>query len=77
MIFACVLVAAVMFLPSRCVATIDTHTDTQTNGGTYEVRCSDGLRGHDIHTKFHKDWFTHSKLNSGGGDRHTESTAMA
>jgi hypothetical protein len=26
-------------------------------GGIYIVRCWDGLRRHDIHTKFHKDWF--------------------
>jgi hypothetical protein len=29
----------------------------------YEVRLSDGLRCHDVHTKFHKDWFRHSKVN--------------
>jgi hypothetical protein len=23
---------------------------------------------HDVHTKFHKDWFSHSKVNWGGGD---------
>jgi hypothetical protein len=26
-------------------------------GGIYEARRSDGLRFHDIHTKFHKDRF--------------------
>jgi hypothetical protein len=39
-------------------------------GGFYEVRHSDGLRWHDIHTKFHKYWFRHSKDN-GGIHRHT------
>jgi hypothetical protein len=24
-----------------------------------------------IHTKFHKDWFTHSKIDGGGGDTQT------
>jgi hypothetical protein len=31
-------------------------------GGIYEVCHWDGLRCHDIHTKFHKDWFRHSKF---------------
>jgi hypothetical protein len=35
-------------------------------GGIYEVRRSDGLRCHDTHTKFHKDWFRHSNVNGGG-----------
>jgi hypothetical protein len=42
--------------------------DTQTHrlmGGIYEVRRSDGLRCHDIHTEFHKDWFMHSKVDRG------------
>jgi hypothetical protein len=26
----------------------------------------DGLRYHDIHAKFHKDWFRHSKVDGGG-----------
>jgi hypothetical protein len=34
-------------------------------GGIYEVRRGDGLRWHDIHTKFHKDWFRHSKVDMG------------
>jgi hypothetical protein len=25
-----------------------------------------GVRCHDIHTKFHEDWFRHSKADSGG-----------
>jgi hypothetical protein len=39
--------------------------DTQM-GGIYEVHHWDELRTHDIHTKFHKDWFTHSEVNVGG-----------
>jgi hypothetical protein len=31
-------------------------------GGIYEVHRWDGLRCHDIHTKFHKDWFRHPNL---------------
>jgi hypothetical protein len=31
-------------------------------GGIYESRRWDGLRFHDIYTKFHKDWFRHSKV---------------
>jgi hypothetical protein len=29
-------------------------------GVIYEVSYWDGLKWHDIHTKFHKDWFKHS-----------------
>jgi hypothetical protein len=35
-------------------------------GGIYELRRWDGLRCRNIHTEFHKDWFKHSKVNSGG-----------
>jgi hypothetical protein len=31
-------------------------------GGIYEVRRWDGLRCHDLHTKFHKDWVRHSEV---------------
>jgi hypothetical protein len=34
-------------------------------GAIYEVRRFDRLRCHDIHTKFHKDWFCHSKDDAG------------
>jgi hypothetical protein len=34
-------------------------------GGIYDVRRSDGLSCHDKHTKFHKDWFRHSKVQRG------------
>jgi hypothetical protein len=40
-------------------------TDWWGEGGIYEVRRWDGLRCHGIHTKFHKDWFRHSKVNRG------------
>jgi hypothetical protein len=43
-------------------------------GGIYEVRHGDGLRGYDMHAKFHKDWFRHSKVNRGG---YTDSMEMA
>jgi hypothetical protein len=34
-----------------------------------------GSRCHDIHTKFHKDWFRYSKIEGEGGYtyRHTDS----
>jgi hypothetical protein len=35
-------------------------------GGIYKVCHSDGLSCHDIHMKFHKDWFRHSKIDKGG-----------
>jgi hypothetical protein len=34
-------------------------------GGIYEVRRWDGLRCHDLYTKFHKDSFSHSKVDKG------------
>jgi hypothetical protein len=38
--------------------------------GIYEVRRSDGLRCHDINTKFHKDWFSHLKVNREDNRQH-------
>jgi hypothetical protein len=39
-------------------------------GGIYEVRRWDDLRRQYIHTKFHKDWLRHSKVDWGGRDTH-------
>jgi hypothetical protein len=39
--------------------------------GIYELRRLDGVRCHDIHTKFNKDWFKYSNVN--WGDTHTDS----
>jgi hypothetical protein len=66
-IVAYVFVAAVTFLPSRCLTTIGgVYIQTyRLMGGIYEIRRWDGLRCHDINTKFHKDWFTHSKVDMG------------
>jgi hypothetical protein len=65
---ACVFVAAVTFfsdpLPSN-----DRGIHIQTHrlmGRIYEVRLRDGLRCHKTHTKLHKDWLRHSKLNRVG-----------
>jgi hypothetical protein len=73
----CLIVVAEACLPSRCLArkegynlpslflaTIGSiHTQThRLKEGIYEVSRWDGLRCHDIHTKFHKDWFGHSKV---------------
>jgi hypothetical protein len=62
-----VFVAAETFLPSRCQATIrGIHIQTRRlMGGIYEVRRLDGLRFHDIHAKFNKDWFRYSKVHRG------------
>jgi hypothetical protein len=38
-------------------------------GGVYKVRRSDGPRCHDIHIKFHRELFSHSKVDSGGDTR--------
>jgi hypothetical protein len=34
-------------------------------GRIYEVCHWDGLICHDIHTKFHEDWFSHSEFSRG------------
>jgi hypothetical protein len=36
------------------------------------VPLSDGLRYRDIRTKFHKDWFIHSKVDGGGAYTDTQ-----
>jgi hypothetical protein len=33
--------------------------------GIYGVLLWDGLRCHELHTKFHKDWFSHSDIDKG------------
>jgi hypothetical protein len=58
---------------SCCLTTIPVK-DTETNGmmgGVCEVCRWDGLRCHDIHTKFHKDWFRDSKVDSDWVDPRT------
>jgi hypothetical protein len=77
-IVACVFVAAVAFLPSRCLATIggmyiETHRLME---GIYEVRHWDGLRCHDIDIKFHKGLFSHSEITR-GIHRHTDSMVIS
>jgi hypothetical protein len=45
---------------------VDTHTDTQTDGRNLRnTPLRDGFRRHEIHIKFYKDWFRHSKLDRG------------
>jgi hypothetical protein len=41
----------------------------------YELRHSYGPMHHDIHTKFHEDWFRHSKVVR--RDTHTDSTVIS
>jgi hypothetical protein len=62
-IVECVFDAAVTILPSRCPATY-TYRHRLT-GGIHELRYSDWLRCHDMHTKFHKYCFRHSNVNRG------------
>jgi hypothetical protein len=47
----------------------DTYTD-KLMGGIYEVRCWDGLRCHDVPTKFCTYWFRHSKVNGVDSQTH-------
>jgi hypothetical protein len=65
-------------LPSLCLTMIgeiyiETH---RLMGGIHEVRRWDGLRCYDIHTKFNKNRFRHSKVNR-GIHRHTDSREIA
>jgi hypothetical protein len=63
------------FFRSCCLATIHIQTCTLM-GVICEVSRWDELRCHDIHTKFHKDWFWHSKL-IGGIHRHRDTDTNA
>jgi hypothetical protein len=63
---SCVFIAAITFLPSRCVATIG---DTQTDGRDYDVRRYDGFR---YHTKFRKDWIRHSEVDRRDSQTHRQ-----
>jgi hypothetical protein len=52
---------------------VETHRLT---GGIYVVRSSDRLSFHNIHAKFYKEWFRHSKIDGKRGagiHRHTNS----
>jgi hypothetical protein len=65
---ACIRCRGKVFNPA--FASNDKGTHVQTHrliGGICEVRRWNGLRCHDnlIRTKFHKNWFRHSKFNSG------------
>jgi hypothetical protein len=68
-IVACVFVAAVKFLLSRCLVTLRWYIYRyRLMGGIYEVCYWDGLICHNIHDKFRKDLFWHSKVD---GDTQT------
>jgi hypothetical protein len=64
-----ILATAGTFLPSRCLATMGgLHIRTRRLvRGIYEVRRWCGLRCHDVHIKFHKDWPDIQKLIGWGG----------
>jgi hypothetical protein len=75
----CIRCRSVIFtkpLHSNCKGIhIQTHT---LMGRIYEVCCWYGLRCHDMHTKFHKNWFRHSKVDGGGGiHRDTDSMVIS
>jgi hypothetical protein len=54
------------------------HRETQRLiGGISEVRRGDWLSSHDIHTKFHKDWFRHSEVDWEHTHRHTDRIEIA
>jgi hypothetical protein len=72
-IVACVFVAAVLFTEPYLATIGDTHTDTHIWGGGKLWRAAwDGLRRHDVYTRFHKDWFSHLKVNRVGIHRHRQ-----
>jgi hypothetical protein len=45
-------------------------------GGIYEVCHWDGLSCHDMHTKFHKYWLRHSKVDGAYTYGHTDSKVI-
>jgi hypothetical protein len=54
------------FSLSRCLASIREYTYRhRLMRGIYEVWRWDGIRCHDVHTRFLKDWFRHSKVTAG------------
>jgi hypothetical protein len=55
----CVFIVTVTSLLIHCLAMIQTH---RLMGVIYEVHRFDGLRCHDIHTEFHNNWYSHSKV---------------
>jgi hypothetical protein len=65
--------AAGTCLPNPCLATIGgSHIQThRLMGAIYEVQRWDGLRCHDVHTQFRKDWLRHWDAN-GWTHRHTD-----
>jgi hypothetical protein len=71
---ACVFVAAVTFLPSPCLAMTMgytyRHTERWEEFMQYGVEIGSGVMIY-IHTKFQRDWFSHSKVD-GGINRHTQ-----
>jgi hypothetical protein len=59
-------IVVVKFLPSCCLAMTRGYTYRHRQmGEIHEVCCWDGLRCHELHTQFHKDWFRHLKVDSG------------
>jgi hypothetical protein len=80
---ACVFVVVTMFLPSRCLGPIGVYTYIQTDRHTdcfvrymkWAVKMLSGAMIC-VHTKFHKDWFSYSKL-IGDIHRQTDSMVMA
>jgi hypothetical protein len=54
-----------MFLPYDCSAISEAVMLVLLKGRIYEVRPFGWLRCHDIHTKFYRDWFRHSKVVKG------------
>jgi hypothetical protein len=78
--YCCVCIAAVKILPSRCISTIKgsllsrclatirgytyRHTNWWEGLTKFAVEMDSGAMIHE-HTKFHKDWFRHSKVERG------------
>jgi hypothetical protein len=71
-IITCLRFAALMFLPSRCLVTAgDKPTDTKTDRRHLWSRPLRGAQVYDIHTEFHKDWFSHSESVKGDAQAQT------
>jgi hypothetical protein len=72
-IVSCVFLATVTILPSRCLAAIRGYTYRHRKMEEYhEVCCWNEMRCHDVHTKFHQKFFSHSTVDGGNTQTHRQ-----
>jgi hypothetical protein len=72
-----VFITSVTFSTSRCLpTTVECIYRHRLVGGIYDGRFWDGLRCHDTHTKFHKDWLRHSEVDTQAHRQHGECISL-